>query len=652
MLLRKASIENVRSFLDRAELRLDGQVCILVGPNGGGKTNLLDTIVTILRKYILASGFAAHSPTPENPSRYEYRQNDVLNNMKLDKHVAGMGRAQIVELELQVTERDIANMNEMKNTATALGEKAKQKYFGFDYNEPKHWTLDGVVTGSIFSYSVVDGQLKISNEKGGGEFLRYLQLYEIIGRFREEYGYSALSSPMLYLPVNRAAGGFSTQTNIFNFNEFEQKRHNDAILSRSGGATASLAVGKIADKYHMLLQHDNGRAKADFQNDANIKEISRILRDLGYEWELVLIDFRQSQYDIRLKKQGTAFSANDASSGERELLVYIFVIFALNVRDALIVVDEPELHLHPQWQKVLLSLFIELSISTGNQFLLATHSPTFISPGSIQFVSRVFSKDQKSHIQGMDTSGLPDAKHLLSIVNSQNNEKMFFADEVVLVEGVSDRIVFEKLLDKLTKGKSARSITEVVDVGGKHLFAAYVKLLRACNVNYSIVADLDYIDIVGTVAIKALLKTNPQKIKDDVLQSAKSKDADALVLAIDKAIQSGDWAEAAGIWDYIKSFRVKLRTELSVDEEAQLERFLSSQAAQRTFILKGGSLEDYLPNGLKKKDLEKLIEFLDEPDWWERLSEGSRCELGKIGLMLLHQKQNLCLDIEEKKLKK
>jgi putative ATP-dependent endonuclease of OLD family len=114
-----------------------------------------------------------------------------------------------------------------------------------------------------------------------------------------------------------------------------------------------------------------------------------------------------------------------ASSGERELLTYLFAIFALNVRDALIVVDEPELHLHPKWQKRLLNLFVRLATSTGNQFLLATHSPTHVSPDSIQYISRVFSRDQQSNVLRLATASLPEAKHLLQIVNSQNNEGIF-----------------------------------------------------------------------------------------------------------------------------------------------------------------------------------------------------------------------------------
>lgn len=137
-------------------------------------------------------------------------------------------------------------------------------------------------------------------------------------------------------------------------------------------------------------------------------------------------------YDVTLKKQGTSFLVSAASSGEKDLLTYLFAIYALNVRDALIIVDEPELHLHPRWQNTLFGLFERLATSTGNQFVLATHSPTFISPASIQYVSRVYIEDQKSNIIRLNSSGLPNAKHLFNVVNSQNNERIFFTDRVVL----------------------------------------------------------------------------------------------------------------------------------------------------------------------------------------------------------------------------
>ena len=139
---------------------------------------------------------------------------------------------------------------------------------------------------------------------------------------------------------------------------------------------------------------------------------------------------------------------------------------------------------------------------------------------------------------------MPDAKHLLHIVNSQNNEGIFFADEVVLVEGLSDRIFFEAILDRFGRGTTYKSTLEVISVGGKGLFKAYGKLLAACQVPYSIIADRDYVEEIGNDDIQGLFKLDEGEIKKDVIDNAKSNDAKALVARIEEAMVNGSWDDA------------------------------------------------------------------------------------------------------------
>lgn len=64
-------------------------------------------------------------------------------------------------------------------------------------------------------------------------------------------------------------------------------------------------------------------------------------------------------------------------------------------------------------------------------------------------MSRVYSNEQRSNIVRLNHAELPEPKHLFSIVNSQNNERMFFADKVVLVEGISDQVFFDAVFQQL-----------------------------------------------------------------------------------------------------------------------------------------------------------------------------------------------------------
>ncbi|WNH51236.1 AAA family ATPase [Stenotrophomonas oahuensis] len=634
MLVSRIRIENVRSFLEPAELRLDGPLSIVIGPNGGGKTNLLDTLFVTLRRYLFASMYAVHAPHTDKPNRHQFQHNDALNHMSLDPHTSATGQDQVVIIDLEVTEKDITNMEAIRRDAPNLMELASEKYDNANLEISQNWEIENIQPGQVLTFKILNGNVH-TNDMPARHFMEYLQKFEIDALLRQEYGLGELTLPLLYLPVNRASQGFQSGVELASHNAYESKRHTDAMTSRQPANIVNLAIGQLTQKYRLLLEKDSGTARIDFMNDPQLQDLTRALRQLGYEWQLECTVPLKNQYDIRLKKQESSFLVGAASSGERELLTYLFAIYALKVRDALILVDEPELHLHPKWQRMLLQLFRDLARDTGNRFLLATHSPTFISPESIHYVSRVFSQEQKSNIIKLDASALPDAKHLLNIINSQNNERLFFADEVVLVEGISDRIFFEAWLDLHGRKDSTSKIVEVVSVGGKGVFPAYKKVLDAAGIPFSIIADRDYIEQVGTPGVKALFDLDTGEIKKDVVDNIKSLDGDALVQAIDTAIAGGSWTQAEEVWTYIKSRRRKLPSCLDEKQGEILDSFLKEKRKERVHILKLGALERYLPIGHAGKDLEKLIRFLAEEDFEKKMPPPAIEELRQISDAIL-----------------
>ena len=92
---------------------------------------------------------------------------------------------------------------------------------------------------------------------------------------------------------------------------------------------------------------------------------------------------------------------------------------------------------------------------------------------------------------------------------------------------------------------------EVISVGGKGLFDAYSKILRASDIEYSIIADRDYVEQIGGATIKSLFTVDADEIKKDVVDNVKSFDGDALVRGIESAMTTGSWRQAQDVWDYI-----------------------------------------------------------------------------------------------------
>jgi putative ATP-dependent endonuclease of OLD family len=231
---------------------------------------------------------------------------------------------------------------------------------------------------------------------------------------------------------------------------------------------AVTAAAKVKDKIwsDFFYQYDD------------VKLLTHYLEQLGYTWNFAT-DADQLSFSFLLTKDGEQRSTDMFSSGEREIVHFLLAMFALNVRDGLVLVDEPELHLHPRWQRIFLGLFRDVSVDRNNQFIVTTHSPVFVTPETIDSVTRIYRTPGKGSSRvALRNVELPEKKNLVRMINSQNNERLFFADKVALVEGITDMLLMESLLDRVGTKLNNSAAIEVIEVGGKHNLEDYAIVLE------------------------------------------------------------------------------------------------------------------------------------------------------------------------------
>ena len=149
------------------------------------------------------------------------------------------------------------------------------------------------------------------------------------------------------------------------------------------------------------------------------------------------------------------------------------------------------------------------------------------------------------------------------------------------------------------------------------------------------IADLDYIEEIGSFDIKGLFKIDETEIKKDVIDNIKSSDGQALVARIEEAIATGSWTDAQATWGYIKSRRKKLRADIKDSDKELLQDFILTKRKERIYLLKKGALEAYLPEGYRAKDTDKLIRFISAGDFWTNLAADAQKELSEIAHLLL-----------------
>lgn len=76
--------------------------------------------------------------------------------------------------------------------------------------------------------------------------------------------------------------------------------------------------------------------------------------------------------------EGSTISLDSLSSGEQHLLIMIGKLIFESHKNTLVLLDEPEISLHPAWQEEILKIFESIKKINNLNILIATHSPSLI----------------------------------------------------------------------------------------------------------------------------------------------------------------------------------------------------------------------------------------------------------------------------------
>lgn len=635
MKIKRINFKNIKSFNNELNIEFNDKINILIGSNGCGKSNLLDIITIVIRHYFSSSYLAID----ENRPTKRIKKQEVFQNIGvfLDKFIGNKSES-IISLDFEITKEDLNNLNTIKKNLEKFENIniINNDYFMF-IDQFKKFDIQKLENRTV-SYNIRDCRFGFTEpleiSKFYCDFLIFLDLFIYFSKDIQDV---KINETFLYFPPYRVAETDNLRLGLSENTENLLSAYKHSI-SKNITTLTQLTTIHFAEKRRLYESQGN---LDKWKNDSEVKLVTKYLKRLGYEWDLKCINLNKNVYEIVLFERGREFSIQQASSGEKELINFLLGIFAFDIKDGLIIVDEPELHLHPKWQSILMDLFMELSDLNGNQFILSTHSPNFITPKTISNVIRIYKEDDSSNAIKMDENSLKNAKDLLHIINSHNNEKMFFADKIVLVEGIHDRLVFNKLIKFYSKKHNIQSseVIEVLEVHGKTDLLKYRNFLNELKINNIIIADFDFLKQIGDNNIKKLFKTSFKKINEDVVNKIGkgSKDGENLAKEIEKTILTEDISKLSEIWTYIKARNTKINEILSNDENMIIDEFIDDKKLEEIFILRNGEIEDYLPLGYKNKDTAKLIELLKDENFsqWLEVEDLNIKELESIILEIL-----------------
>lgn len=190
------------------------------------------------------------------------------------------------------------------------------------------------------------------------------------------------------------------------------------------------------------------------------------------------------QFHLKLTHRQTREDVNfeDLSSGEKVLISLAFYLFSSQEKHTfpkLLLLDEPDAHLHPSMSKQFLDVIKNILVDKyGVQVIMTTHSPStvILAPDEAIYEMaldepRIRKSSSKSHLVSLLTSGLvlvnEGAKYLLV---EDEADKVFYSHifNELLAAGVVDSEVPLIFIPASTKASS----------GGKSVVAGWVKKLQ------------------------------------------------------------------------------------------------------------------------------------------------------------------------------
>lgn len=244
-----------------------------------------------------------------------------------------------------------------------------------------------------------------------------------------------------------------------------ESTENDVLLS-SDKMSKELKQFLINQKYQDL----NDIANGNIENANRIEKYKKIYNDFLEDKKFIGIDNESFEPLFELNNTGKKITIDKLSSGEKQIFYRGGAIVQYGEKNEItILIDEPEISMHPNWQQKILAFYENINPSA--QFVFATHSPHIVSSCKSEEI-RVITKENdmlKVEEDLMNTYGLSNEEILfnvfdldsvrdISVQKDMNEYKKLFCRRETLSEEDNKRMTELKQKLKQNVGLSKSDI--------------------------------------------------------------------------------------------------------------------------------------------------------------------------------------------------
>lgn len=183
-----------------------------------------------------------------------------------------------------------------------------------------------------------------------------------------KYANGVHSSPrIIFIPSNMTFN-YQVQNKLDTEYKFQNIINNNSILGN-----AEFFIKDYIIKEERLSK----KSDPDERTKDAIDKFNDIFKNSDLITKLVNLDIHNQNRPIFKTINGDDVTIDNLSSGEQQLYARVVSLMILNPHNSIILIDEPEIALHPKWQIDIMKIYE--SIGKNNQFIVTTHSPFIIA---------------------------------------------------------------------------------------------------------------------------------------------------------------------------------------------------------------------------------------------------------------------------------
>lgn len=648
MKLKKIKIKNVLSYKEEI-IEFNNNLNIFVGANGSGKSNLINIIIYILKKYCYKNFEISRTTGLERAGyiKYSIREKNPLYNSSenffMKKHKLLENESSRISFNIEFEDIDKENLDEMKKYKESIISFLDTKIDSIHYmDNPYQVNLkevkkffdinaEGLMLKNEIEIVLEEEKDKwfIKNDKELEYmiFMKYFSLmYDLLSLMKIKHN---VKNPFVFFEAYRNNARETTKVTISDYNDNyvnTQSLENMSNFVYSIGTNSTyimLATKKFGEKKRQYIEKENGFE--NFKKDKEYVNLKKFFKKFEYEIELECIEPNNNIYQFYLKKDDLKIEIDTISSGEREIINFIFGLFLEKLNGGIVIIDEPELHLHPSWQKKLIQILKTETNGNNIQIMFVTHSTSFIEYNTLNNIYRIYKDKEFSKCIRIENlvQDVDEFRKSLSVVNATNNEKIFFSNYVVMVEGITDEILFKKIYE--SNYRKVPEGLEFIAISGKKNLNNFKNVLDALKIKYFYIGDFD--NLFDYHELDAYFEIDLNEQEYDLSRKKNQTYACLdLLKSIEEYLNDNSQINLINLKVnynlYNERFK-KIKKSLTTEERNEINKFIETKYEEGIYILKSGEIEQYLHTGSKNKAVgfKKVISFITDEEEYNKFKE-------------------------------